>query len=508
MMIFTGREVTEDRREDTDVCVIGSGAGGAVAAAELAEGGLDVVILEEGGYYTSGDFTTDPREMLIKLYRNAGISFILGSPGIAFSEGRCVGGSTVINGGMCRRPSEKLFKRWAWEHGLTGITPEGMDPFFRRVEEAINVAPQSPESVGKGDVMIKKAAESLGYRVVVNTRNQKSCVGMDMCMFGCPGNRKQSTLITYVPRALEHGARLFADCRATKVRKQRTGTFIVTAWVLDRETGKRLHSLTVRSKAVVLACGALQTPVLLLGSRLANSSGQVGRNFSCHPNIKVIGIYDDEIRYWKGVHQAYQIHEFIEEGIIMATGGVHPAIVAMALPYAGKKHLEVMEQFNHMIATGALIDDTTSGRVVRGPGGTALMFYTIDRIEFQRILRAAAILSEIHFTAGARKVLLPFPFPDELSSIEDIRKIFEAPIRPGQVESMTVHAMSTCRMGSDPRRSVVNQWGESHDVKGLFIADAGVIPTSLGVNPMLTIMALATRTSRHILENRKALGLP
>jgi len=506
MMIFTGKEILEDRRENADVCVIGSGAGGAVAAAELSEGGLDVVILEEGGYYTSKDFNTNPSEMLHKLYRDGGASFILGTPGIAFSEGRCVGGSTVVNGGLCWRIPEKVLKRWNWEHGLKDITPSELNPFFEKVEKSINVAPQKPESIAKGDYMFKEAAESLGYKVVNQNRNQKNCVGLNQCILGCPKDRKQSTLITYIPRALEKGAKLFADCRAIKIKKS-NGVFTVMAQVLDRETGKPCRKLTVTSKLVVLACGAIQTPVLLLGSRLGNSSGQVGRNFYCHPNVKAIGIFDKDIYYWKGAHQAFKVTEFFDAGLILATGGVHPAIIATSLPCFGRKHLEIMEQYNRMIVAGALIEDTTSGSIVRAPGGTPLMFYNIDKIGFERMRLGVALTSEIMFAAGARKVLLPFLYLNEISSPDEIKKIYNPSIRPKQTESLTVHALGTCRMGADPTLSVVNQWGESHDLKGLFIADASVIPTPIGVNPMLTIMALASRSSQHILDNKRTLSL-
>jgi len=506
MMIFTGKEITEDRRENADVCVIGSGAGGSVAAAELAEGGLDVVLLEEGGYYPSKEFNSNPSEMLPKLYRDGGASFILGSPGIAFSEGRCVGGGTVTNGALCWRLPDKVLKRWNWEHGLKDITPSELNPFFEKVEKSINVAHQKPESIAKGDYMFKEAAESLGYKVVNQNRNQKNCVGLNQCILGCPKDRKQSTLITYIPRALEKGTKLFADSRAIKIMKS-NGVFTVKANVLDRETAKPRRKLTVTSKLVVLACGAIQTPVLLIGSRLGNSSGQVGRNFYCHPNVKTLAFFDKDIYYWKGAHQAFKIVDFLDAGLIIATGGVHPAIIAMTLPYFGRKHLEFMEQYNRMIGAGALIEDTTSGRVIRAPGGTPLMFYNIDKIGFERMRLGVALLSEIMFAAGARKILLPFLYLDEISSPDEIKKIYNPSIRPKQTESLTVHAMGTCRMGTDPARSVVNQWGESHDMKGLFIADASVIPTPIGVNPMLTIMALASRSAQYILDNKRTLNL-
>jgi choline dehydrogenase-like flavoprotein len=501
-MITIGEQVSKDLVETTQVCVIGSGAGGGAIAAELAEGGVEVVILEEGGYYTSKDFSADARAAIPQLYRDAGTSVILGTPAIIFSEGRCVGGSTVINGGMCWRTPERVLHRWQREFGLVDMTPEKMAPFFAKVEERINVAPQSPESLGKGDMLFKQAADKLGWLINHNRRNQKNCTGEGLCVFGCPTDRKQSVLITYIPRALAKGAKLYADTRAIKVKAENGRATEVVAEVLDRKTGKKKHTLRVKAKVIVLAGGALQTPSLLMGSGLAKKSGQVGKNFLCHPNVKVVGVFEDEVRYWAGVHQGHQIHEFLEEGILMAIGGVPPALVALGLPMHGRQSLETMELYNHMLVAGALVDDTTTGRIRRMPWGQPMAFYQVDQVEIERLIRASALLCEVLFTAGAKKCYLPFTYLQEIAGMDDIPKIYEAGIKPSEMEVLTVHALGTTRMGRDPRRSVVNGFCECHEVKNLFITDGGAIPTSLGVNPQETIMAVAIRAGQYLLENR------
>src|SRR3954471_19364379 len=148
-----------DRVESADIVVIGSGAGGGAIAAELAEGGRSVIVIEEGGYYQQPDFTSNPPDMIRKLYRNAGTAVIRGRPNIIFSEGRCVGGSTVINGGMSWRTPEKILKRWQWEHGLTDLTEKALDPFFAKVEERVSVGPQDPESVGEDARLMERGAD-------------------------------------------------------------------------------------------------------------------------------------------------------------------------------------------------------------------------------------------------------------------------------------------------------------------------------------------------------------
>lgn len=501
-MITIGEDINRNIVETCDVCVVGSGAGGGAIAAELAEGGLEVVILEEGGYYPSKEFSLNPGKAIPMLCRDAGASAILGKPNIIFQEGRCVGGSTVVNGGMCWRTPEKVLRRWRWEMGLTDLTPKNLEPFFEKVEERINVAPQSPESLGRGDMLFRQAADKLGWLIHPNRRSQKDCTGEGTCVFGCPTDRKQSVLITYIPRALNKGARLYTDVKAIKVKMKNKIAQAVEARVLDRRTGKKKpYKLTVKAKVIVLAGGALQTPVMLMNSGIKNKN--VGKHFHCHPNVKVVGIFDEPIYYWKGVHQGHQIHHFIDEGILMAIGVVHPGLATMSFPQYGQDSLELMELWNHMLLAGSLVDDTTTGVVKRAPWGEPLAYYNIDHVETDRLIRATALLSELLFTAGARRVILPFAKLTEIKGPDEIKKIYDANIKPEEIEVLTVHAFATCRIGANPRRSVVNPWGKSWDVERLFIADSGVVPSSLGVNPQETIMALATRTGQYILENKR-----
>jgi choline dehydrogenase-like flavoprotein len=492
-----------DRVESADVVVVGSGAGGGAIAAELAEGGRSVILVEEGGYYTQKDFTSNPPDMIRKLYRNAGTAVIRGRPNIVFSEGRCVGGSTVINGGMSWRTPEKVLRRWVWEHGLTDFTPEKLAPFFDRVEKSVSVGPQDPESLGSDAELMARGADALGYKWIPALRNHKHCAGSNLCAFGCPTGAKQSVLVTYVPRMLAAGGRLFAGCTVERVTTDGRRATGIIARFRDPESGRRGPRLTVRAKVVVLACGAIQTPALLLRNGLTNSSGEVGRNFLCHPNSKVVGIFDRDIEAWKGVIQGNQIREFIDEGILITTTMVPPGLLAMSLPHFGRESWELMRDYNKMLVAGCLVEDTGTGRVSLDLFGEAKMRYDVNDRDFANLIRGAALTAEILFAAGAKKVLLPIDDLPAISSADEIRKLYEHPIPKDQVECLTVHAMGTCRMGVDPRSSVVQPTGESWDVPGLFIADASVFPTPIGVNPQISIMALASRTGRFLLDEER-----
>ncbi len=501
-MVIQYRDHTRDLEVDADVVVVGSGAGGACAAAELAEGGLSVVLLEEGGFHGTREFTAEAGKMIRTLYRDCGATFMLGRPGIPYVEGRCVGGSTVINGGMCWRTPERFLKRWAWETGVQDVDPQRLVPYFQKVEERIHVAPQDPGTTGKDDELFVRGARAVGQEPTPNRRNQHHCMGSNNCALGCPTGGKQSTLVTYVPRVERAGGRIYSDVKVVRILTENGRAVGVEGDVLDRATRRPIRKARVRSRIVVLACGAVQTPALLLRNRLANSSGQVGRNLMIHPNAKLLGIFDEEVRPWEGVHQAHQLHSYLEEGLNFAIAYVPPSIVALGSRVIGEESLAIFEQFSRSVISGVLVEDTTRGRVIAGPGGTPLVSYFLNRQDARQVVRGAAILAELLFAAGAKRILMPFHFIPELTRPDQIPRLWEREISPAEMELITVHLMGTCRMGSDRRRSVVDSYGESHDVRGLFLADASLFPTPIGVNPMETIMMLATRQADYILNRR------
>jgi len=504
-MILTHSDITKDIVENCDACVIGSGAGGAVVAKELAEAGLSVILLEEGGYHQTPEFNSpNALDLFKKLYRNGGGTVAVGSPSVIYVEGRCVGGSTTVNGGTCWRTPDKILKRWQWEKGLNEFTPLRMEPFFKRVEEMVSVQPILPIAHNRDAEIFRRGAQKLGYEVHDNLRNHRGCVGTNQCITGCPTGGKQSTLVTYIPAFIKAGGRLYANCKVSKVKMKDGRATGVRATIIDPETKKPKAKVKIRSQITVVCCGAIHSPSLLMKSGLPDKSKQLGRNLLLHPNVKVMGVFDEPVKGWQGVNQGCQITEFADEGILMALNFIPPMIFPLAFPFYGPGMLEKMRDiFNHCVIGGALIEDTVGGRVVNLPWKMGPMsFYQLCQQDFQKALRATALLAEVFFAAGARSVHLPFVPLHEIHTIDEIRKIFELPLKPSDVELMTVHMMGTCQMGDNPKTSVVNTYGESHQIKGLFVADASVFPTSIGVNPQITIMSLATRTAFHIIENQ------
>ena len=495
-------EPAKDVEVSADVVVVGSGAGGATVAAELAEAGFSVVVIEEGGYFTHKDFKYDPIEMIKKLYRDAGTGVIQGKPPIVFTEGRCVGGSTVINGGLSWRTPEKVLKKWHWEFGLDDITPEKLEPFFERVEKSVSVSIQPDDTIGMDARLIKIGADRLGYKTEPAKRNISGCKGLNNCIFGCPINAKKSTLVAYIPSVEKNGGKIFPWVRAEKLLVKNGKAVGIVGRFVDRKFKKTKYKLTAYGKIIIIAGGAIQTPYFLLKNGFKSSSKQVGKNLYTHPNAKAIAIFDDPVYGWKGTIQGWQLTEFREEGILASTTFVPPGMISMSIPPIGEENLKLMRYYNNMVAAGVLIEDTGTGIVKPGPLDMAMAIYNINDYDFYKIKRGIAILSEIYFAAGARKVILPFDPLKEIHSADEIKKIFSYRISKKETELLTVHVMGTARIAGDPKRGVVNQWLESWDIKNLFITDASVFPTPIGVNPQITIMTLATWAAAHIIENR------
>ena len=493
--LTTGVDVTGEVSVECDVVIVGSGAGGATMAAELAEAGVEVVVIEEGGYHPTESFRAESVRALRTLYRDGGGGMTVGRPSVLFAEGRCVGGSTVVNGGMSWRTPSRVLERWAAEEAVRAMSERDMEPYFARAEARHSVGLQDPETIGRDSELLKAGAEARGWAVVPNRRNQLHCAGTNSCLSGCPTGAKRSMLVTSVPRALALGARLFADCRVDRItRAGRTATGLVGHF---RRPGS--PRLTVRARTVVVAGGAIQTPALLARSGLRSASGQLGRNLSLHPNANVVAFFDSDVTGWHGVHQAFQVREFVSEGLILTADNLPPPMLAAMLPAYGRELGELMADYNQVVTAGPLVTDSGAGRVRNVPGLGTQVFYRLTDAAAARLVRGVELTAEALFTAGARRVLLPFDGAPEVRSPDQLRTLLARPVPKASMQVYSIHLMGTARMSEDPRRGVTDSFGAVHGVSGLLVADASLFPGPLGINPMETVIALAMRNARRFL---------
>jgi choline dehydrogenase-like flavoprotein len=490
--IEPGAAIRGERRVSVDACVIGSGAGGAVAAKELAEGGMRVAMLEEGEWHEVDELTARPREMTRRLYRDAGQITTLGTPPIVLPLGRAVGGTTLVNSGTCFRTPPHVLARWRGELGLEGLDELTLEPFFRRVERTLSVTKVTPELAGENAAVVRRGAERLGYSGDFLHRNAHGCVGSGVCAFGCPSGAKQHVGITYVPRAWAAGATTFTGVRAERVEVRRGRASAVVGRTSAGGT------LRVDCDVVVVACGAIHTPLFLQRQGLGARSGQLGRNLAIHPASGIRAFMDEEVDMWRGVPQSYYVDEFAPEGIMFEGAAGPPDYAAIAMPGRGAEHRERMLRYRRMSTFGVMVSDSSRGRVSRLPGGGVHIRYDLDDADTARFKRGLEILADIYWAAGAREVLAPVRGVPPLRD-GDTGPLRAARIRAADLELMAFHPLGTARMGPDPDASVLDGDGKLHGLEGLYVADAGAVPTSLGVNPQITIMALATRQAFHLL---------
>ncbi len=493
-------------RETADVCVIGSGAGGAVVAAELAEAGLSVVVLEQGHHWTAPDFTQREEEMLPRLFEEAGMRQTADGSVIVL-QGRCVGGSTVHNLCYAFRTPDPILHLWREEHGLAGFGPDAMRASFERVERSLRVKPIREDEVNELNRIVRRGAEKLGYSGFVTRHNREGCVKSGYCLLGCSYDAKQSMLVTYVPRADAAGARIYADARAERIQVREGRVTGVSARSLDR-AGRPVGHVEVSARAVVLAAGAVASPDLMLRSGIGNRSGLVGRHLHLHPSVMVAGIFEDDFHPYRGIPQSYYVDEFIDlerdphSGYVLMPVTGFPVLTASNLPGFGREHFETMKAFARTAGLLVLLHDRSEGRVEPGSSpARPRISYRLRDDERHLLAEGLVHCCEILLAAGALRVVVPYlDGPLVLKPGDDLGAIERRGVRQGGVPIASTHPQSTCRMGGDPRTSVVGPFGESHEVAGLYVADMSVFPTSIGAPPQITTAALADRTARHLIE--------
>ena len=497
-MTVDGASVAHDVHELADVVVVGSGAGGAVVARELAARGRDVVLVEEGSFLTGKDFTGDPRSMIDLLYRNRGLTGALGRPTIPIPLGCCVGGTTTINSGTCYRAPDYVLDEWVGRYGVRGVDEPALRPYFERVEAELGVRPVPDAIYGRNSQLFERGAERLGYAGARIPRNERGCLGTGVCAIGCPQDAKQAMHISYVPRAVSAGARLYTRCRVGRVLLSAGRAIGVIGRFTDataRDTGRELRVL---ARHVVVACGALLTPALLEKSAVPDPSRMRGRNLHIHPATRVGALFDEDVRGWEEVPQAFNVHQFTREGIFIQGQFVAPALEAPVLPGVGASHKERMARYARLGSFGALISDESAGRVRAGRGRFPLVGYRLGAADAQKLARAIGLTAEIFFAGGAREVYSGVHSRPVLHSIDDARALQTARLPAADFEMMAFHPQGTARMGEDRRRAVTDSAGRVHGTPGLWVGDASLFPSSCKVNPQITIMALATRLAEHL----------
>ncbi len=490
--------VTADTTLSCDVVVVGSGAGGGVVAGELTAAGKDVIVLEKGGYRNEADFTHQEGDALATMY-DAGGLLATRDLGLVVLQGSTLGGGTVINYTTSFATPDAVRGEWARVHGLRHFESAEYTRALAAVAARLDVNTDHARPSGRDQILIR-GLERLHWHHGLLPRDVRGCSQDDSCGYcgmGCRRAAKQSTLITYLQDAAAGGARIVVDCDVRRVV-----TAAGSATGVEARVGR--HTLTVRAKTVVVAAGSVHSPALLFRSGVRLPA--LGRHLALHPASAVLAQMPEEVRPWTGTVQAHYSDQFADldhgYGFKFETAPVHPSLLALAAPWeSAAGHRARMAQLPHTGLVGILLRDRFGGRVTVDRGGAAVVDYRLSRYDRAHMRRAIAGAAELLEAAGARDIWVPLERdvsyrPGSTAARENwLRRVDAAGWGPNELLLVTFHQMASCRMGTDAAASVVDPEHRVWGTRGLYVADASTFPSASGVNPMLTVMAMAHRAA-------------
>jgi choline dehydrogenase-like flavoprotein len=490
---------------ECDVVIIGTGAGGGTTAEVLTQAGLDVVLVEEGPLRTTSDFRLDERNAYRDLYQE-GTGRVTKDGSMTILQGRAVGGSTTVNWTSSFRTPAPTLEHWARVHGVTGMSPEEMAPWFERMEKRLNIHTwDMPPNLNNN--IIRLGCEKLGWRWEIIPRNVNGCWNLGYCGMGCPTNAKQSMLVTTIPEALRRGARLYHRARAEKLLHDGKRVVAVQcAGMRDDGVTTTGITLTVRARHVVMSGGGINNPGLLLRSQVPDPHGTIGKRTFLHPVNMVFARFDETVTPWLGAPQSvYSDYFQWKDGATGPTGfkieaiPLHPGLASGLLGGHGQTHADDMRRLQHTNGLLALLrdgftDDSPGGTVTLRDDGTPVVDYPLTDALRDGFRRAFLALAEIQFAAGAKEVRpnqVGVPFYSRWSECREAIEAF--PIEKFRTRMGSAHVMGGCAMGGDERTSVVDSRGRFHHLDGLSVLDASLFPTSIGANPQLSIYGVTAR---------------
>lgn len=506
-----GRELTTPQTLRTHTLVIGSGAGGAVAAHRLAQARVDTIMLEEGGHHQGHEFNQREEDMYPMLYR-AGGQQLTEDGLVSVMQGSVLGGGTVINTADCTKIEPEVLAHWRRAHGLTQLTEAAFEPSYRTLWQELNIHRLEAAIINRNNGLLLDTANRLGYRAGVFESNRRNCVGSSYCLLGCSYNAKQGAHVTYIPWAEEAGARIYTDVRADRIERRDGGGYRVHASVVERGPRTPRLAMTIECERLILAAGAINSSALLKRSGFDSGLPELGKHVSLQPQLGVFGMMTgpDKPVGWRGAPQSVYVSHFDDnhpdwglggfrfEGI----GGVLGSVL-FGLPGYGEELKRRVARLPDMQVSLLLVPDRPVGSFDWSWDDNGKVHpkitYPFSDEWVARLKRGMKAFAAFLFEAGAEEVGFQHQAFAPLQNADEIDRVDDFAIEPGLMNFFSAHVQGGCRIGLNKDRGVVDQNLKVHGLDNLYVVDGAVMPSTASTHTMIPIMAMADRAMQRML---------
>jgi choline dehydrogenase-like flavoprotein len=481
-----------------DVVIVGSGPGGAATAKILSEGGLKVVVVESGP--KQSNFRPNYAHIARYHMQESGTMIAKGQAMMPIAAGKGIGGSTLINSALSFRTPDHVLDSWAELLDDASWTSKNLAPIFDSISELIGVGVTREEVAGKNNSLIVDGIKKLGWDGGLAPRSTPNCVGCGICYFGCPSNGKASMNLTLLPRAQEHNTSIYAETEVREILVENSRAVGVKGICVHPETKEEGVTLTFLAKKVILSAGAIGTPKLLWQTGLATEMGpHVGEGLHVHPGSTLIATSPYPIEMWKGATQGAYCHPPDLPGVLPHTFSAPPEACLLAAGFVGKSWQEGLALLPYLCGMLVMVSDKGTGSVRAYKDGRADISYNFHDDDVQRIKQGLVAVAEILLAGGAKDLRAPIHGVGVCQTSKEL----EEQLSTRSIQDFTLyaaHPMSTCRMGKTIETGVIDNNGQSHAFENLYIFDASIFPTSLGVNPQLSTMVCATHLAQKLIH--------
>lgn len=485
-----------DAARAVDIAIVGSGCGGATAAWQLAQAGREVLVIEEGGDYTGLDLTQRDGAMYDQLYMDRG-GRMTTDMSIAVLQGRALGGGGVINACDVVPMADGVLRHWQRRYGLTDYSPERLAPYRTRALADLSVNPPRADQINRNNSLLRAGAEALGWRGEIMMHNRVGCAGTGTCLIGCPLNAKRNPRFVAIPGALAAGARFWLRGRVVRVDGATQELKTLTVRTLDSKGYHETGELSVRARAVILAANAIASAELLLKSGIGNE--HVGRHLMLQPQLPITALFADEVRFFRGIPQAYAVTEFEEldeddRGLwgfrIEAIAGT-PGIASTMLPKGGLEGKALMAHYPYMTAALLLVPDGPHGQVRVEQSGRLRIDYAMPPEQKLRFRAAARAAARAYLAAGAEMVVVSSAEPIVVQREADLQRLDHIAFTPATLPLMSAHQQGSVRFAASPKFGGATPDGLVYGTRDVFVFDSSGFPTSSSSHTMTPIITVS-----------------